>query len=39
MAFTVVVIASATKGLALTALIASALIAAVMVGDQWEAKP
>ena len=38
MSLTVVVIASVTKGLALTALIASALIAAVLVGDRWDTR-
>jgi len=38
MSLSVVVIASVTKAVALTALIASALIAAVLVGDRWDAR-
>ena len=36
---TVVVVASVTKTFALAGLFVAAILAAVLVGDRWEAKP
>ena len=39
LAFTVVIAASVTRGFAAAGLLAAAILAAVFVGDRWEAKP